>query len=393
VKAVDDYGNFDATPDSRAFKRDTVAPNVDIDDASLPALTHTADATASFTDDDATTSPQCRLDGGTWTACTSPKQLNGLSEGSHQFEVRATDAAGNQGTDLRTFVVDLTPPQTTFTAGPQGPTSNSNPAFGFAATEPGSTFECSLDSGTWGICSSPWATGELGDGQHEVAIRATDAAGNVDPSPASRGFTVDTRAPETTITSGPESATREAQPAFGFSSDEPGSSFECSLDDGAFGPCRTGDRMPALGDGPHRFAVRAKDEAGNPDVSPASRDFTVDTTVTDALVSVAPKLKVAAGKLELPVTVTAGEPATASATGLAKAGRKKVGLPAKALSLQSRAKSTLRLAPSGRGANRIRAVLAQGKKVKVLLTVTFTDALGNQDVQRRTVKLVAKRRR
>jgi hypothetical protein len=372
---------------------DTIAPILHIDEASLPARINTADATATFTKDDATAPSQCRLDEGTWTACASPRQLPGLSEGSHQFEVRATDAAGNQGTDSRTFAVDLTAPQTSFTAGPLGPTSSSNPAFAFAATEAASSFECSLDGGTWTTCASPWSTGELGDGQHEVAVRATDAAGNVDPSPASRAFTVDTRSPDTQISAGPEGATRDAAPVFAFRSDDPGSAFECRVDDGPFGTCRSGDRLATLGDGPHQFEVRATDEAGNADANPAGRDFTVDTRVTDAAVVVPPKLKVAAGKLELPIIVSAGEPATASATGQAKAGKKKVGLPAKSLSLQSRAKSALKLAPSAKGAKRIRAGLAGGKKVKVVLTVTFTDELGNQDVETRTVKLVGKRRR
>jgi alpha-tubulin suppressor-like RCC1 family protein len=37
----------------------------------------------------------CRLDGGIWAPCASPVNYNGLSGGSHTFEVRAIDIAGN----------------------------------------------------------------------------------------------------------------------------------------------------------------------------------------------------------------------------------------------------------------------------------------------------------
>ncbi len=59
-----------------------------------------SDASASFTfsSNEVNSAFECRLDGVTFSSCTSPKSYTGLSEGSHTFEVRATDAAGN--TDL-----------------------------------------------------------------------------------------------------------------------------------------------------------------------------------------------------------------------------------------------------------------------------------------------------
>jgi Ca2+-binding RTX toxin-like protein len=51
-------------------------------------------------------------------------------------------------------------------------------------TEPGSSFECSLDGGTFFPCTSPFSV-RLRRGAHTLTVRSRDAAGNLDPSPAS----------------------------------------------------------------------------------------------------------------------------------------------------------------------------------------------------------------
>src|SRR4051812_42776608 len=85
---------------------------------------------------------------------------------------------------------DTTPPQTTIVSGPSGSTSSTSAGFVFSSSEPGSTFACRLDSGAWASCVSPRSYTALGDGTHTFEARARDAAGNVDPSPVSRSWTV-----------------------------------------------------------------------------------------------------------------------------------------------------------------------------------------------------------
>lgn len=81
------------------------------------------------------------------------------------------------------------------------------------------------------------------------------------------------------IDSGPSGPTSNPEPVFGFSSPDPGASFECSVDSGqeSFGPCggSHGHRAGPLADGPYVFRVRVTDSAGGQSV--ATRAFEVDT--------------------------------------------------------------------------------------------------------------------
>jgi len=244
-------------------------------------------ATFDFVSTEAGSTFECSLDDGAFERCGQPKRYDDLSEGQHIFRVRATDGTGN--TDAtpaqRTWTVDTAAPQTTITAGPEeGSTSTSNTAtFEFVATEPNSDFECSLDGGAFGSCASPQAYNGLDNGQHTFRVRARDAVGNLDASPAARNFAVNVPPPpapdppNTTITSGPSGLLRSTSATFEFSSSAPASStFQCSLDGSAFADCASPWTYDQLAQGGHTFKVRALNEAG-PDPTPASSAFTVDT--------------------------------------------------------------------------------------------------------------------
>jgi PKD repeat protein len=84
---------------------------------------------------------------------------------------------------------DTTPPETTITAGPSGTTSSTSAIFEFIANEP-ATFECSLDTAPFAACGSPASYTALAEGSHTFRVRSTDTAGNVDPTPAERSWTV-----------------------------------------------------------------------------------------------------------------------------------------------------------------------------------------------------------
>jgi hypothetical protein len=95
VQALDAAGNV-STAASRTWTVDTTPPP-------KPSVTgpnnnwDSSTATFTFTDSEAGVTFQCMLDGGAWSACTSPKTYYFVPAGRHDFDVRAVDAAGNVG--------------------------------------------------------------------------------------------------------------------------------------------------------------------------------------------------------------------------------------------------------------------------------------------------------
>jgi hypothetical protein len=92
---------------------------------------------------------------------------------------------------------DTTAPETTIDSGPSGTVSSASASFGFSSSETGSTFQCSLDGAAFASCASPKDYTGLSEGSHTFEVKATDAAGNTDTTPASRSWTVNSTAPLT----------------------------------------------------------------------------------------------------------------------------------------------------------------------------------------------------
>jgi hypothetical protein len=85
---------------------------------------------------------------------------------------------------------DNFPPDTKILKGPRKRTEKRKAKFQFGGSEPGLTFECSLDEKEFKACDSPEKYRSLKRTKHEFAVRAVDAAGNRDPTPADRSWSI-----------------------------------------------------------------------------------------------------------------------------------------------------------------------------------------------------------
>lgn len=122
---------------------------------------------------------------------TPPGTLySGLPAG---FTISAiSDSAMVMTADIR--FPDLTAPVTTIRTFPASFSGKTAGSFSFSANE-SADFVCRLDTGDFLPCTSPFAFSGLAGGSHSFSVRATDLAGNVESSPASYDWTVDTTAP------------------------------------------------------------------------------------------------------------------------------------------------------------------------------------------------------
>jgi hypothetical protein len=85
-------------PVIRTFLVDTTAPLVSfISGPTEGATIDTSSASIGFGADEQPVTFECAVDGGSFSACTSPLALSGLSDGAHSVQVRATDPATNVG--------------------------------------------------------------------------------------------------------------------------------------------------------------------------------------------------------------------------------------------------------------------------------------------------------
>jgi Bacterial Ig-like domain len=198
VRATDTAGNQGQIA-TWSFAVDTVAPTATIDGGpNDPTPTAKATPTFLFSSVDATATFECALDGGSFAACSSPYTTAPLADGPHHIEVRAVDPAGNRGpaaTRYFTVAADRTAPETVLVTFPPAQTPERTPVFEFVASEANATFECSLDGGAFAACTSPWTSQYLSLGPHRLEVRALDAFGNRDPTPALAEFTVTDLAP------------------------------------------------------------------------------------------------------------------------------------------------------------------------------------------------------
>jgi hypothetical protein len=222
-------------------------PPTAVIDTKPPSSTSMTSAEFTFHSSPSGASFECRVDNEPFADCDSGAvtYAGPLSEASHTFQVRASNANGTGSPAGYTWTVDLTPPTATITSHPANPSPGTTVSFKYSSNQGNSTFECRLSPTEASFTSCP-KTGKtysgLADGEYTFEVKAIDPAGNVQATPTAFPWTVDNSLkdetpPETTILSKPADPSDSSTASFTYESSEPGSTFECMLDSAGFVAC------------------------------------------------------------------------------------------------------------------------------------------------------------
>ena len=268
VRAVDGVGNKDGSPATDTWQIDATAPPAPIIASAPSDPSDDPSPTFQYTDNDPTAQLECQLDGSAFTDCPSGFTTPPLPDGQHTFGVKAVDEAGNEsGVTTYTWTIDTVHPLVSITSAPSLLTNQTSATFSFVANKPGSTYQCALDGGAFGNCSSPRLYNGLSNGSHTFAVRGVWLT-LVGPA-TEYTWRVDTVPPQTTITATPPADSHSRTATFSFTSGEANSTFTCRLNTGGLTPCTSPHAYTGLGDGTYTFRVQAVDAAGNADATPA----------------------------------------------------------------------------------------------------------------------------
>ncbi|RKG66136.1 hypothetical protein D7W79_36985, partial [Corallococcus exercitus] len=300
VTASDPAGNR-SPPGTVSFTVDTTRPdapailhprsNEPIATAS-PRITGTSEPGGSVSvvlDEVTTLGPILVSEQGTW----SHEVPLPLTDGLHTLSAFTVDAAGNAGPSVAlTFFVDTVAPDTELTRVPAQASNSARATFEFSSTGGGTRYECSLDAEDFVSCGSPFVLDALSEGEHLLAVRAVDAAGNRDPSPAGYTWTVDLSAPSMPVITSPAiGAIFNGEGPVYAGTAEPGAQVRLFLDGtiqggvvaSAMGAWSFGSGL-TVSSGLHTVSVTATDAVGN--VSPEARvTFSVDRDAPETALS------------------------------------------------------------------------------------------------------------
>jgi hypothetical protein len=268
VRSIDGLGNVDPTPDQWSWTVDATAPPAPVITSAPSDPSDDSSPTFQYTDGDPTAHLRCQLDGSAFTGCPSGFTTPPLLDGQHTFGVKAVDDAGNEsGVTTYTWTIDTVHPLVSITSAPPLLTNQTSASFSFVASKPGSTYQCALDGGAFGSCSSPRLYTSLSNGSHTFAVRGVWIA-LVGPA-TEYSWRIDTVPPQTIITSTPPADSHSRTAAFAFTSGEANSTFTCRLNSAGLVPCTSPHAYNGLGDGTYTFRVQAVDAAGNADTTAA----------------------------------------------------------------------------------------------------------------------------
>ena len=232
---------------------------------------------------------------GSW----SVKASGALLDGTYTAQASQSSESGHSGLSTAgTFTVDTVAPLVTLTAPANGATLyNDKPTLsGAAGIATGDSmavtvkvYSGSSASGTpvetlpVTALGSAWtaiSTSTLSEGTYTAEAEQSDGAANLGKSAPST-FKVTTTPPITTITSAPSGRIPIGEVSISFNANEPGSTFQCSLDGWSYASCTSPYVIKTPPAGPHSFLVKATNESGFTTTTAASASWSSVEPVHD----------------------------------------------------------------------------------------------------------------
>ncbi|MFQ6041532.1 MAG: triple tyrosine motif-containing protein [Candidatus Poribacteria bacterium] len=290
AKAKDLSGNVTLEPTSSSFVIDTTAPTARIIEGPDGTISR-KDVTFKFSaQEPATFSFYLSGYEESYSSYlkTDSKTYYDLPDGDYTFYVKAKDEVGNEQHKPaeKRFTIDTVAPGATITSGPEGLITYNNVTINFSAKNP-EIFEYYLSGKEAEFSHSTRDTmvsyNDLPDGSYIFYVRAKDKAGNIDKTPASLRFTIDTVPPKTKITKGPEGIVTYDDVIFVFTANEKVTysyyleGYDKGYSDYTSESSKTYHNLP---DGNYNFHVKSKDLAENIGEDAATHRFTVKTMET-----------------------------------------------------------------------------------------------------------------
>ena len=193
---------------------------------------------------------------------------------------------------------DTEAPETTILTKPAALTNSTSATFSFGSNESNVVYLASIDGGTFTEVPNPFTITGLTDGSHAIEVKAKDAAGNIDESPATYTWTVDTQAPAAPVVLNPAEGVLLNNNKPAISGTAEADATVTVLNKGAqLGTTRAGANgnwtftpTASLPEGVQQITAKATDEAGNTGNSSNTRQFTVDTQAPETTIATKPDI-------------------------------------------------------------------------------------------------------
>ena len=189
-------------------------------------------------------------------------------------------------------------PHVSILSGPPFLSNSGTAVFELWADMPDAQIQCSLDGLPFEPCSGTVTYTHLEEGDHDLQVQALSVFGLPTLTPTLYEWEVilppDVTPPDTTITRGPPAVTASfinwlEMTGFDDQTHELELEFDCRLDNGPWESCDPPEEVEVMTRGAHRIEVRAVDETGNFDPTPAFRDFVVvDISAPDTSIDSGP---------------------------------------------------------------------------------------------------------